>query len=88
MKLKVPDSKRLKSVEELCLLKEPYLSFSKTDDLFHSAMIAHNENNSILFDNHMNKATSLAEENGFTALLSEWTEILVSESIEFERISS
>jgi len=39
VKLKVPDSKRLKSVEELCLLKEPYLSFSKTDDLFHSAMI-------------------------------------------------
>ena len=60
----------------------------RAKSFFHSAMIAHNENNSILFDNHMNKAISLAEENGFTALLSEWTEILASESIEFERISS
>ncbi len=39
MKLKVPDSNLLKSVEEICLLKEPYLPFDKTDKLFHEAMI-------------------------------------------------
>tara|TARA_Y100000590_G_scaffold281237_2_gene316137 strand:- start:23375 stop:24532 length:1158 start_codon:yes stop_codon:yes gene_type:complete len=39
VKLKVPDSKRLKSVEELCLIKEPYLPLNETEELFRNAMI-------------------------------------------------
>lgn len=39
MSLQVPDKESLSSVEELCLLKNPYIPFEETDSLFRKAMV-------------------------------------------------
>ena len=82
------DYTNAKAMVKKALKKEPKIPFIKADLFFQSALIAHFEANSILFDNHISKAIAIAKEYKLLSSLNRWKIILASHNVEFDEIAS